>query len=209
MKIVIRNKSHLDKWWKSYEMPIFLWRSNETRVNHHTLWIPGLQVKPPCKPPGRSNFNFLTWARMFLTLNMAVWILVSELKRIRSASRRQSSAADPDPDPYVFAPLGSGSGSITTRYGSGSFYNQTKIVRKPKFLLFCDFFIFLSMKNHVNVSLKSRFLVVILKGYWRKYQDPDPESHPNPDPVVRGTMDTRIRIHNQMSRVRDTATKCG
>ncbi len=34
-----------------------------------------------------------------------------------------------DPDPYIFGP--SGSGSISRRYGfgSGSFYNQAKIVR--------------------------------------------------------------------------------
>jgi hypothetical protein len=39
------------------------------------------------------------------------------------------SVADPEPhDPYVFGPPGSG--SISTRYGSGSFYNQAKIVRK-------------------------------------------------------------------------------
>jgi hypothetical protein len=35
------------------------------------------------------------------------------------------SVADPDsnPDPRVFGPLGSGSGSISQRYGSGSFYH--------------------------------------------------------------------------------------
>jgi hypothetical protein len=36
---------------------------------------------------------------------------------------------DPNPDPYVFGPPGSGSGSISQRYGSGSFYHA-KIVRK-------------------------------------------------------------------------------
>jgi hypothetical protein len=35
-----------------------------------------------------------------------------------------------DPDPYVFEPPGPGFGSISTRYGSGSFYIKTKIVRK-------------------------------------------------------------------------------
>jgi hypothetical protein len=35
--------------------------------------------------------------------------------------------ADLDPDPNVFWP--SGSGSISSRYGSGSFYHQAKIVR--------------------------------------------------------------------------------
>jgi hypothetical protein len=44
-----------------------------------------------------------------------------------------SSFADPDqnpdpdlPDPHVFGPPGSG--SISQRYGSGSFYHQAKIV---------------------------------------------------------------------------------
>ncbi len=37
---------------------------------------------------------------------------------------------DPDPpDPHVFGPPGSG--STSQRYGSGSFYHQAKIVRKP------------------------------------------------------------------------------
>ncbi len=43
----------------------------------------------------------------------------------------KSSVADPEPDPeelYVFGHPGSG--SISSRYGSGSFYNQAKIVRK-------------------------------------------------------------------------------
>jgi hypothetical protein len=36
---------------------------------------------------------------------------------------------DPDPpDPHVFGPPGTGSGSISQRYGSGSFYQQAKIV---------------------------------------------------------------------------------
>jgi hypothetical protein len=38
-----------------------------------------------------------------------------------------SSVADPDlPDPYVYGPPGSG--SVSQRYGSGSFYHQVKIV---------------------------------------------------------------------------------
>jgi len=44
---------------------------------------------------------------------------------------KSGSVADPDSqDPYVFEPPGSGSGSSSTEYGSGSFYNQAKIVRK-------------------------------------------------------------------------------
>jgi hypothetical protein len=38
------------------------------------------------------------------------------------------SVGDPDPsDPFVFVPPGSG--SISQRYGSGSFYHPAKIVR--------------------------------------------------------------------------------
>jgi hypothetical protein len=70
-----------------------------------------------------------------------------------------SSVADPNPDPsdpYVFGPPGSG--SINQRHGSGfgSFYHQTKIVRKsliPTVLLLL--FNFLSLKNYVYVPLKS------------------------------------------------------
>ncbi len=43
----------------------------------------------------------------------------------------QASVADPDPkDPSVFGPRGSRSGSVSQRYGSGSFYHHAKIVRK-------------------------------------------------------------------------------
>jgi hypothetical protein len=59
-----------------------------------------------------------------------------------------------DPDPYFLGPPGSGSGFVSTRYGSGSgsFYHQAKIVG---FLLFWDFFDFLSLKNGANVASKS------------------------------------------------------
>ncbi len=42
----------------------------------------------------------------------------------QAGDRYSSSVADP----YVFGPPGSESGSITQRYGSGSFYHQAKIV---------------------------------------------------------------------------------
>ncbi len=42
-----------------------------------------------------------------------------------------------DPDLYVFGPPGSG--SIRTRYESGSLYHHSKIVRKGLILLLCDF----------------------------------------------------------------------
>jgi hypothetical protein len=51
--------------------------------------------------------------------------------RIRNTAEYciRNSVADPDtPDPHVFGPPGSG--SISQRYGSGSFYHHAKIVRK-------------------------------------------------------------------------------
>ncbi len=61
-----------------------------------------------------------------------------------------------DPDPYVFGPPGFGSGSISHKYGFGSFYHPAKTVRNTLiptvFLLLFDF---LSLKNHVNVPWKS------------------------------------------------------
>ncbi len=66
-----------------------------------------------------------------------------------------SSVADPDPN--VFGPPGSGSNIQRYGSGSGSFYNQTKIVRKTLiptalWLLSDFFFIF---ENDVNVPSKS------------------------------------------------------
>ncbi len=70
-----------------------------------------------------------------------------------------TSVPDPNPDPgspdpHVFGPPGSG--SISQRYGSGSFYQQAKIVRKKLIpivlLLHFDFF---SLKNDVNAPSKS------------------------------------------------------
>jgi hypothetical protein len=44
--------------------------------------------------------------------------------RFRCGKYRWSSVPDPDPpDPHVFGPHGSGSGSISQRFGSGSFYH--------------------------------------------------------------------------------------
>jgi hypothetical protein len=60
----------------------------------------------------------------------------------------KSSVADPDPqDPYFYGPPGSGSISHLYGSGSGSFYHQTKIVRKILILLFCDFFLTYVLKT--------------------------------------------------------------
>ncbi len=61
-------------------------------------------------------------------------------------------------NPYVFRPPGSG--SISTIYGSGSgsgsFYHQAKIIKKPWILLFCDSLWIFSLKTDVNVASKSK-----------------------------------------------------
>ncbi len=58
--------------------------------------------------------------------------------------------SDTDPDPYVFGPPGSG--SVSTRYGSGSFYQQAKLVRKT--LIPTVLWIF---GNDVNLASKRNF----------------------------------------------------
>ncbi len=89
-------------------------------------------------------------------------------------------------------------------YGSGSCHHQAKKVRKTMistvlWLLYDN----LSLKNDVNVPLKSNkqknllFFCWRLEGHWRKEQDPDP------DPLVRG-MDLRIRIRTKRSRILNT-----
>jgi hypothetical protein len=82
---------------------------------------------------------------------------VQEGKFGRRESRREvwgedkqgSCVADPNlnpdldlTDPYVFGPPGSA--SLSKMYGSssGSFYYQAKIVKKPRFLLYCVLLIF-------------------------------------------------------------------
>jgi hypothetical protein len=66
--------------------------------------------------------------------------------------------ADPDlSDPSIFGPLGSRSGFISQRYGSGSgsFCHQAKIVKKLDSYCFVTSFLPFSLKNDVNVPSKS------------------------------------------------------
>ncbi len=61
--------------------------------------------------------------------------------RLRSRFRLRSRNLPANQRPSGSTCCGSGSGSISQRYGSGSFYNQAKIVRKTLIpMLFCDFF---------------------------------------------------------------------
>jgi hypothetical protein len=83
-----------------------------------------------------------------------------------------------DPDPCVFGPPGSGSGSINQRYGSGSgsFYQQAKIVRKILIttVLFCDFFLIfylwkmMWMYHQKVISRKTlKSFIIFLLASWR------------------------------------------
>ena len=80
-----------------------------------------------------------------------------------------SNVADPDPNPYVFGPRGSGSGSIGERCGSGSgsFYEQSKIVIKPRFLLLCDFFFTFYPWKMIEMYLQgfSNFFCLLIEGF--------------------------------------------
>jgi hypothetical protein len=58
-----------------------------------------------------------------------------------------------DPGPYAFGPPGSG--SISQRYGSGSFYHQEKTVRKTLISTVFGLLVTLSLKNDVKVPSKS------------------------------------------------------
>jgi hypothetical protein len=98
---------------------------------------------------------------------------------------------DPDPqDPYVFGPPGSGSGSISTRYESGS----GSLIPNDLRLLYD----FLSLKNYVNVASKSKKAKNLEKKII--FVDVLKVTDPNPDPntSVRG-MDPQSRIRTKIS----------
>jgi hypothetical protein len=50
----------------------------------------------------------------------------------------KNSVGDPDSDPHVSGPPGSGSGSISQRYGSGSFPFFIKVLSRVQRLTFFD-----------------------------------------------------------------------
>jgi hypothetical protein len=98
--------------------------------------------------------------------------------------------------PYVFGTPGSGSISPSYGSGSGSFYHQTKIIRKTwiptAWWLLYDI---LSLKNDVNVPSKSINVGVLkvddeIAGSWS---------------ASGQRLQTRIRIHTKMSWIRNTA----
>jgi hypothetical protein len=59
------------------------------------------------------------------------------------------------PEQHVFGPPGSGSGSISQRYGSGSFYQSKNSKKNLDFYCFVTSFWLLSLENDVDVLSKS------------------------------------------------------
>jgi hypothetical protein len=80
---------------------------------------------------------FITY--VCLVQNVKIEILIILHPKIITGLLKNSVV---DPDPYVLWPPGSAFGSVSHKYGSGSgsFHHQAKIVKKPLFLLLCDFF---------------------------------------------------------------------
>ncbi len=117
------------------------------------------------------------------------------------------SVADPDSsDPYVFWPPGSGSRSISQRSGSGPFYHQAKIVRKPWFLLLGDFFLTLYLWKWCKCTFKKEWAEKLLKNSfllasWRSMTKMAgsgsgyiSQRHGSPDPY-QNFMDPQHRQH--------------
>jgi hypothetical protein len=82
---------------------------------------------------------FFTWVRSALHCKFAYVLLIFKLVKLESKGTYiwqfdNVKVSVPNPDPHVFGPLGSGSGTISQRYGSGSgfgsFYHQANIERK-------------------------------------------------------------------------------
>jgi hypothetical protein len=92
------------------------------------------------------------------------------------------------------------------------------------FLKFCEHYLalistvlwllydFLFLKKDVNVpsqrnkhknSERKKIFYWHLDVHWRKGQDPEPDRHPDPEPLIKDT-DPRIRIRTKVSRFRNT-----
>jgi hypothetical protein len=78
----------------------------------------------------------------------------TQWRREKSSLTFSGSVPNPDPpDPHVFGPAGSG--SISQRYGSGSFYHQKNSKKNLDSYYFVTSFGLLSLKNDENVPSKS------------------------------------------------------
>jgi hypothetical protein len=73
----------------------------------------------------QKNMDKLTNGRKHYMISFIPLKVQLQICPVRSRCVRDSVV---DPDPSVFGPPGLG--SVSQRYGSGSFYHQTKIVRK-------------------------------------------------------------------------------
>jgi hypothetical protein len=86
-----------------------------SRLHQATLFLPTSVPDPPnlnfFGPPGSGSIS-------------------QRIRILLSSSKNSKKNLDSYCFVTSFGPPGSGSGSISQRYGSGSFYHQTKIVRK-------------------------------------------------------------------------------
>ncbi len=92
-----------------------------------------------------------------------------------------------DPDPHVFV----SSGSLSTRYGSGSFYHQAKIIRKTLIPNVCDFLRPLYLWKMTKMYLQK---VISKKNIEKKYFSVDVTDE-----------NSRIRIRAKSSWIRNTS----
>ncbi len=90
------------------------------------------------------------------------------------------TSSDADQDPLVFGP----SGSVSQRYGSGSFYHQAKIVRKP--LTYCivtSLWLFIFVKcctcTYLQKVKNKKVFVYILKVTEETVRGADPDPYQN------------------------------
>ncbi len=111
----------------------------------------------------------------------------------------ESESGSGSTDPHIFGPPGSG--SISQRYGSGSFFHHAKIVRKTLIPTILWLFDFLSLKNYVNVPSKSNKQknvfnkICFLLASWRSMM----RIAGSGSGSISQSMDPRIRIHGSGS----------
>ncbi len=153
------------------------WRTKSPALNRSCTKA-RLCSKLPWKlsSPARSNRR-----RMPTTMRGRTSLTTMTVLPARSHRRLAVCVAGSVPDSHVFGPPWSG--SISQRYGSGSFYHQAKIVRKtsiPTVLrLLLDF---LFCKNYGNIPLKGKKTETKMAGSGSVSQrhgsaDPDPHQH--------------------------------
>jgi len=146
----------------------------------------------------RLAVDLVTLARQRPAKETIMYFLFSRRKAIIKLQCKNTSVVVPDPDPYVFGPPGSASGSVSHKYGPGSFHHQAKIVRKnlisTDLWLLYDFLPVFRTESGLGSVESVCFLGL-----------PDPHL----DPLNRGTdprirIRIRIRIRTKISRIHNT-----